>query len=215
MKSNKLLIAALTMVVLLGLATQSYADISNAAVLYLRIAPGARAAAMGEAYVAIADDATSTHWNPAGLGAYPLSPGWLQATVPGELRPLMDVAALKTRGGGTYSAYDIWALTPKGLARFDNKDWYVHEDFNTRTDQTVEEIVASYFNLTDSERIAAVVRRVARFNSKNTYGYLDSLRARVMDAVPSDYSAMTSLEDGFDTLLAGYDRCIIDWSMVD
>jgi hypothetical protein len=33
----------------------------------LKIGVGARAAAMGEAYVAIADDATAVYWNPAGI----------------------------------------------------------------------------------------------------------------------------------------------------
>jgi len=33
----------------------------------LKIGVGARAAAMGDAYVAIADDATAVYWNPAGI----------------------------------------------------------------------------------------------------------------------------------------------------
>lgn len=41
---------------------------SEAGVIFLNIAPGARPTGMGEAFVAIADDATATYWNPAGLG---------------------------------------------------------------------------------------------------------------------------------------------------
>ena len=40
---------------------------SRAAVLFLLIEPGARASAMGESYVAIADDATATYFNPAAM----------------------------------------------------------------------------------------------------------------------------------------------------
>ena len=47
-------------------ATDSFAQ-SEAAVLYLMIKPGARAAGAGEAFVATADDATATYYNPAGL----------------------------------------------------------------------------------------------------------------------------------------------------
>ena len=126
MKPVKLLIPILTLFLLMVMVSQSYADLSNAAVLYLRIAPGARAAAMGEAYVAIADDATSTHWNPAGLGTYPLSPGWVQTSVPEDLRPVTGMAVQKSRGGGTYEAYDVRVMTPKGLARYDNKKWYLY-----------------------------------------------------------------------------------------
>ena len=39
----------------------------SSGVLFLLIAPGARAAGMGESFVSIADDATATYWNPAGL----------------------------------------------------------------------------------------------------------------------------------------------------
>ncbi|UCG60626.1 MAG: LysM peptidoglycan-binding domain-containing protein [Candidatus Zixiibacteriota bacterium] len=215
MKPTKSLVPILVFLVVVALAGQSHADISNSAALYLRIAPGARAAGMGEAYVAIADDATSTHWNPAGLGAYPLSPGWLQASVPSDLQPLSGAAALKTRRGHNYAAYDIWAMTAKGLARFDNKDWYTYEEFGTKTDQTLEEIVSSYFNLTDPDQIAAVVKEVARFNAAHSYGYLDSLRTKVMKAVPESYSGIASLTGGFDSLVAGYDRCLILWEQVD
>ena len=40
---------------------------SRAAVLFLLIEPGARASGMGETYVAIADDATASYFNPAAL----------------------------------------------------------------------------------------------------------------------------------------------------
>lgn len=52
----------------LGLAGQVAATPeSRAAVLFLLIEPGARASGMGESYVAIADDATASYFNPAAL----------------------------------------------------------------------------------------------------------------------------------------------------
>ena len=83
MKNHRLILALLfSVVVLAAVAPDVRADISNTAVLFLRIAPGSRPAGMGEAYVAIADDATATHWNPAGLGSYPLISTWLDAGLP-------------------------------------------------------------------------------------------------------------------------------------
>ncbi|MBO62901.1 MAG: hypothetical protein CMG33_05180 [Candidatus Marinimicrobia bacterium] len=41
---------------------------SEAGSIFLLIAPGARAGGMGEAQVAVADDAYASYWNPAGLG---------------------------------------------------------------------------------------------------------------------------------------------------
>lgn len=190
------------------------ADISNAAVLYLRIAPGARAAAMGEAYVAITDDATATHWNPAGLGAYPLADSWIDANIPRQYRPLKGIAALKSGGAGDYMAYEIWALSPKGLVRFDNKNWHASEKFTTKTDQTLEKILTSYFNVTDDERLANMVERVAAVNNKRPRIYLDSLRDRVMAEVSTDYSGLESLTSLFDSLLLAYNECRVNWDQV-
>ncbi len=39
----------------------------SSAVPFLLITPGARASGMGESFVSIADDATATYWNPAGM----------------------------------------------------------------------------------------------------------------------------------------------------
>jgi hypothetical protein len=49
-----------------GLVPNLFA-VSESAVLFLLISPGARASGMGESFVAIADDATAIYWNPAGL----------------------------------------------------------------------------------------------------------------------------------------------------
>lgn len=43
------------------------AGVAEATAIFLLIAPGARAGGMGEAFVAVSDDATTTWWNPAGL----------------------------------------------------------------------------------------------------------------------------------------------------
>ena len=65
----KKVLVTLTM---LAVICVSHADcyaggVSKSACLFLRIAPGARSAGMGEAFCAIADDATAVYWNPAGL----------------------------------------------------------------------------------------------------------------------------------------------------
>ena len=58
----------LPLALLLGSASQAAAtNESQAAALYLLIEPGAKQAAMGEAYTAVADDASAGYYNPAGL----------------------------------------------------------------------------------------------------------------------------------------------------
>jgi len=214
MATKKLFITLTALWLVLALVSSGYADISNAAVLFLRIAPGARAAGMGEAFVAIADDATSTHWNPAGLGAYPLADTWMEAKVPPRLQPLKAITTLKKEGGSEYQNYDVWAITSQGLARYDHRKWHLGEVFSTKTDQTVEGIVKSYYNVDDEERLAQMVQTVAETNNTKSLSFLEKLRDSVMAVLPVDYSDLESLESGFDSLLAGYQRCLINWEKV-
>lgn len=59
---------SLMLLVTLGFTTSVQADgPSEAGVIFLKLVPGARPAGMGEAFVAQADDATATWWNPAGM----------------------------------------------------------------------------------------------------------------------------------------------------
>ncbi|HHS12439.1 MAG TPA: type IX secretion system outer membrane channel protein PorV [bacterium] len=63
---KRTLVWILTAVLMMTGASRLLA-VSESAVLFLLISPGARASGMGEAFVAVADDATAVHWNPAGL----------------------------------------------------------------------------------------------------------------------------------------------------
>jgi len=215
MKPNKLvtLFLILAMVVMIGIDAK--ADISNAAVLFLRIAPGARAAGMGEAFVAVADDATATHWNPAGLGDYPLSDSWIQTDVPDSYRPVRAIAALKIGAGSSYTSYEIWALTKQGLARYDHKRWYLSESFSTRTSETLRGIVSSYFNLSDGEQLDEITHRVAVFNNKSDIKKLEVLRDSSLAVVGDDYNRLADLTSQLDSLVDSYDRCLVNWEKVD
>ena len=75
---RRILVCMLVLTILL--TVNVFGQVSQSAVPFLLIAPGARAGGMGETFVSIADDATATHWNPAGLGKYPLSSDWIELT---------------------------------------------------------------------------------------------------------------------------------------
>ena len=211
MKSRIIILASLICVLALGLAAESRADISTSAVLFLRIAPGSRAAAMGESYVAIADDATATHWNPAGLGNAPLSDTWIDADVPIEYRPLKKIAPIKTGTGGNYTAYEVWAIGRNGLLRYDNRRWNYSEVFSTRTDETVLQKVRSYFRVDEGETMDAVVAQVVAANSKMPLESLQGLRESVMAVLPEDHRDYERLSQEFDSLLTLYPLCMIRW----
>jgi len=66
MRSNLAILSALALV--LGQTFSAYASgPGTTAANFLKIAVGARASAMGEAFTALTDDGTSIYWNPAGL----------------------------------------------------------------------------------------------------------------------------------------------------
>jgi len=63
----KIILKLLVVAAALFAATSPSFAVSESAVLFLQISPGARACGMGEAFVGLADDATAVYWNPAGL----------------------------------------------------------------------------------------------------------------------------------------------------
>ncbi|HWR83877.1 MAG TPA: PorV/PorQ family protein [Candidatus Deferrimicrobium sp.] len=213
MTARNLFIMILAGACVLTLASASQA-VSEAGVLFLRIAPGARAAGMGEAFVAIANDATATHWNPAGLGTYPLAESWSEIVVPSHLRPLKGIAALHEDGGAEYQDYDIWAITPQGLARYDRRRWHLGEVFGTKSDQTIKGIVKSYFGIDDEERLTAMAERVANANNAAGIEALQSLRDSVLNFVPESFTERAALQGALDSLLTGYLSCLVNWEVV-
>lgn len=63
----KKFVVVLSLILTLGLLAQQAFAVSEAALLFLLISPGARSAGMGEAFVGVANDASAVFWNPAGL----------------------------------------------------------------------------------------------------------------------------------------------------
>lgn len=63
----KRLIMLIVLVLLAGTASAEFSKVGSAGAQFLKIAVGSRYQAMGEASVAIVDDAYASYWNPAGL----------------------------------------------------------------------------------------------------------------------------------------------------
>jgi opacity protein-like surface antigen len=60
-------VVILVLIVMFGMIAQQAFAVSEAALLFLLISPGARSAGMGESFVGVANDASAVFWNPAGL----------------------------------------------------------------------------------------------------------------------------------------------------
>ncbi len=206
---------AVIVTVALGMSSMLVTDakaVSSAAALYLRLAAGARAAAMGEAYVAVADDATSTHWNPAGLGSAPMSAVWNKVEVPVEYRPITKFAPiLRNSSASGFDAYEVWAMSPKGLVRFDGKDWSSARVYETTPDERIENIVARYLQTNDDDRIQEALKRISAANNPHTMDEIIAFEEEVLAAVPEDDAQREDIANELVTLKKSYDQLLIHW----
>ncbi|MGC9315763.1 MAG: hypothetical protein ACP5G4_09105, partial [bacterium] len=139
---------SLVILLLTIISFSAVADRTRGGVLFLLIGPGARATGMGEAFVAIADDATATYWNPAGLGNYPLSSKWIEVPMPpGNL--MTDIATVKSGLINIdYTAYDVWAASDSGLYLLDGKKWVNGEVYRTAEEQSMMDVIYNYIDPT-------------------------------------------------------------------
>jgi hypothetical protein len=108
--------------------TPAYA-VSESAVLSLMISPGARAAGMGEAFVGLADDATATFWNPAGL-----------AFQYGKELHLMHVNWLPEFGNDLFYDFATYIQHIEGLGTFGINVTYLNLGEQVHTDETGAEL---------------------------------------------------------------------------
>jgi hypothetical protein len=185
------------------------AQVSQTAVQFLLIAPGARAGGMGETFVAISDDATAVHWNPAGLGRYPLSGTWLDFRA-GSQDSINDMVLAKNNLPETnYRQYDIWGLVNNRLARWDGEKWAFGVERKLRAGRSLQALIESFTGLSESEA-GEYVDRIARENNEVTPEEIDSLKERLLALVPSDYLYMEEIDFGFEKLHTAWGRLRID-----
>ncbi len=182
------------------------ADVSRSGVLFLRIAPGARAAGMGEAFVAISDDATATHWNPAGLGVYPLTSTWLEYPLPPQFE-LKSIALLRNDIPElNYKRYDVWAISDFDLFRLRRSKWLNYEEYSTSAGESLESILRKYSQMGDEEKINRMKEITAAFNSPISKDSLVVLKEQVLSWSIEAYGEPSSL---WEELLSAWDRCLL------
>jgi hypothetical protein len=107
--------------------------VSEAAVLFLLISPGARAAGMGEAFVGVADDATAAFWNPAGL-----------AYQKGRELTLMHANWLPQFESDLFYDFGAYRQSVEGIGTFGLNVTYLNLGKQYYTDETGPEILGEF-----------------------------------------------------------------------
>ncbi|NIP41399.1 MAG: hypothetical protein GWO41_06285, partial [candidate division Zixibacteria bacterium] len=203
MKKYLIILVALT--ILLSATAQLKAGVSDAAVLFLRIAAGARAAGMGEAFVAVADDATTTHWNPAGLGMYPLASEYHTFKV--DYNPHISDLALKILKGelqkGEAEIYKNFAFRPDGVFREADQGEVSYQVFSVDRDESILYYVISNVNTSERDLYKLAVRAVAEENTGVSFKEFNRQRKRLIDYFDSDKKE-AEINDYFERLVADW-----------
>jgi hypothetical protein len=184
--------------------------VSKAGVLFLTLPAGARAAGMGETFVAVADDATATHWNPGGLGAYPLTSTWIEYKTDGQFK-LKSIALLKNDlPEENYKKYDVWAINSSDLLTWKGKKWVNYDLYSTTPGESIERIIFKITQEKDPEKSGKMVQKVAFLNNAISKDSLERIKAVVLKSLPPDYQKKDVLDSLFKNLLDSWDKCLLN-----
>ncbi|OQX91633.1 MAG: hypothetical protein B6D58_07100 [candidate division Zixibacteria bacterium 4484_95] len=186
-----------------------FGQVSQTAVPFLLIAPGARAGGMGETFVAISDDATATHWNPAGLGRYPLSPSWIEIrTDKGE--KIENIALVKNDiPEVNYRQYDVWAIINGHISRWNGESWKRGTTHTLEEGKTIKNILLRYTGL-EEEQIKNYYDKLTRLNNDIPIEKIDTLQQILQPFIPDDYQYSEEISFGFDKLRNAWNDLKID-----
>jgi hypothetical protein len=202
---KKYLIILMTLTILVSGVSQLYAGVSDAAVLFLRIAAGARAAGMGEAFVAIADDATATHWNPAGLGMYPLSSEYHSFKL--DYNPhIADLAfkILKDDMDEDFrETYKGFLFKADGIYLGSGEDMISYQEFELDEDISVLHFVITNVNSNEKDLLKLSVRAVAKENSGVSFEQINEQRLRLRNHF-KQAERRDEIDRHFEVLLAAW-----------
>ncbi|MBD3391634.1 MAG: hypothetical protein GF418_06260, partial [Chitinivibrionales bacterium] len=176
--------AALGCVCILSLLVTRAWAVGESAVITLVFPPGARATGLGETFVAVADDANATFFNPAGLGQAPLANSWrLHKTEKGAT--FTAVAAKRRKDFGRRER--VWAGTTEGLLRYNGKVWESYETYVIEKEDDLFGIAEKFIYADDEKLIQQAVKVIKDAND------IDRKRSaairRILDTAVVDSSA--------------------------
>lgn len=207
---KKFLIVMLASAIAVGAAADVRAQVSRAGVIFLLLPPGARASGMGDAFASIADDATATYWNPAGLGRYPLSPAWFEYPSSDETK-IRDITIMDNgMPDNNYKKYDTWGILGNRLARFDGEKWDYGQKYYPAPRESAEDIARRFSGIDDEDSLKVLKNKLASFNSIVDQKEIEELSERVLSKVPDDYPYIEDIRYSIQTLKDAWAELTID-----
>ena len=135
---------------------------AGSAIITLQMPVGTRQLGMGEVGAAVADDATATYYNPAGLAFGPLADEWkLSFAKKNGNAPYFTKLASRARSG-FFSKSELFAGTVSGIIKFDGDDWSDYHTVELEGNAKIRDAVRVFAG---TERgLDEYVRQVKKFN---------------------------------------------------
>jgi len=207
---KKFFIIVMLGIILAFFLSQDALAVSKAGVLFLTLPAGARAAGMGESFVALSDDATATHWNPAGLGIYPLTGEWFEYQIPEEFE-IKKIALLRNElPEDNFKAYDIWGITSSDVLRWDGRRWVNYKVYLTTPGESIESIIMKLTQEKDEKRKKEMIQKVASENNLINKDSLEKTRSRIKEILSPADPASVSLDSLFEKVLESWGKCLLN-----
>jgi hypothetical protein len=137
---------------------------ASTAIITLEMPVGGRQLGMGETGVALADDATATYYNPAGLAFGPLADEWeVSRKEPSAKGEKSKFTAMTSRGrSGFLVQPDIWAGTSQGILHFNGKEWRDFHSVIIEGEVRIFDILRRFTGREDG--LDSLVQRVREYN---------------------------------------------------
>ena len=135
----------------------------GSAIITLEMPKGARQLGMGETGAAVADDAASLYYNPAGLAFGPLADEWLTSYYkPSKSGPFFTALAARTRPG-FFAKSELWAGTNEGVLHFNGDRWVEYHSVLLEGNTKIRDVVRVFVG---SERgLDEYTRQVKKYNN--------------------------------------------------
>ena len=164
-----------------------HAGVGESAVITLAFPPGARATGTGEAFTGLADDATSTYYNPAGLGLSPLANSW-KVHLEDSNHDFTAMACKRKKDFGAQTV--IWAGTRKGLLRYNGKFWESFQYYLLEQNDNLENVADKFLDVEDKNLLKEAMWRIRTENGIGMKRY-DAIKVKVKFSLGSKDSTDT------------------------
>lgn len=156
--------------------------VGQSAVITLTFPPGARATALGEAFVGLADDVNATFFNPAGLGQSPLSSSWKVYLERNNIT-CTSIASRKRRAFGSKEL--VYVGTNKGIYRFNGAKWENFDNYTIQSGDDIQSIAEQFLSVQSESLVRQAILQILAYNGleqKRLLAVLKILRNEIIDS---------------------------------